>query len=327
MSHYLIRRFIYMILMLIAVSIFAFIIIQLPPGSYLDTYVAELEQQGGSVSEAEIAALKERYGLNQPMYVRYFKWMGGILQGDMGRSFTFSQPVTNVIGERLPPSFAIAFLSLAFTYLIGIPIGIYAAARQYSVGDYVFTVLGFIGMAIPNFFLALILMVAFYKWFGVSIGGLFSQEYLISPWSWGKVWNMLKHMPIPLIVIGTASAAGILRTMRGLILDELKKQYVIAARARGLHELKILFKIPVRLALNPIVSGIGFMFPRLVSGAAIVGIVLNLPTLGPVLFQALQSQDTYLAGSIVMLMTFMTVIGVFISDVLLALIDPRIRYT
>ena len=326
MLHYFIRRLLYMLALLIGVSIFAFFLIELPPGSYVDTHIAQLEQEGQTVNKAEIESLKKRYGLDQPTYVRYFKWMGGMLRGDMGISYQWNQPVTDIIAERLPTTIAVALLSALFTYAVAIPIGIYSAVRQYSIGDYVFTVLGFIGMAIPHFFFAMVLMVFSFKWFGISVGGLFSPEYLTAPWSMGKFIDLLKHLPIPMIVIGLAGAAGLIRVMRACLLDELQKQYVTTARARGVSEIKLLFKYPVRLALNPIISTVGWLLPRLVSGTVVVAIVMNLPTLGPVLFGALKSQDTYLAGSIVLFLTVLTVIGVFLSDVLLAITDPRIRY-
>jgi len=326
MLSYIIRRFLYMIVILLMVSVAAFIIIQLPPGDSLTSYIARLEAEGTRVGEERIVALKKQFDLDLPIYLQYFKWMRGVLHGDFGISFTWNKPVNELIGERLMLTITISLFSLVFTYLMAIPIGIYSATHQYSIGDYTFTVIGFAGLAIPNFLLALILMFLFYKYFGLSIGGLFSSRYLMAPWSIDKIVDMLKHLPVPVVVIGTAGAAGLIRIMRGCLLDELRKQYVITARAKGVAERTLLFKYPVRLAINPIISTIGWTLPAIVSGEVIVSIVLGLPTTGPLLFGALMSQDMYLAGSIIMFLGFLTVIGTLISDLLLAWIDPRIRY-
>ena len=248
-----------------------------------------------------------------------------MLQGDFGRSFQWNKPVIDLIGERLPLTVAISVLTLLFVYLVSVPLGIYSATHQYSPGD-AFTVAGFAGLAIPNFLLALILMYLFYELFGLSAGGLFSPQYQTAPWSLAKVWDMLKHLPIPIIVIGTAGTAGLIRIMRGGLLDELQKQYVITARTKGVAERRLLFKYPVRLAINPIISTVGWTLPAIVSGETITAIVLSLPTTGPLLYRALVAQDMYLAGSTVMFLTFLTVIGTLVSDILLVLIDPRIRY-
>ena len=249
-----------------------------------------------------------------------------MLHGDFGKSFQWNMPVSELIGERLMLTVTISILTLLFTYVVAIPIGIYSATHQYSIGDYSFTIFGFAGLATPNFLLALILMFVFYKYFGLSAGGLFSIEYALAPWSVGKVIDMLKHLPIPIIVIGTAGTAELIRIMRGCLLDELRKQYVITARAKGVSERRLLFKYPVRIAINPIVSTIGWTLPTIVSGTTITAIVLSLPTTGPLLFRALISQDMYLAGSTIMFLTFLTVIGTLISDILLVWVDPRIRY-
>ena len=327
MLSYALRRFLYMIIVLLIISVIAFIIIQLPPGDYLTSYIMELKTTGTDVSLSEIAALKKQYGLGLPIYQQYFKWMWGMLHGDFGRSFQYGErPVSELIAERLPLTIMINIFAIIFVYIVAIPIGIYSATHQYSKGDYIFTVFGFTGLAIPNFLLALILMLLFYEYFGFSVGGLFSPQYKMASWSLSKFVDMLKHLPVPIIVEGTAGTAGLIRVMRGCLLDELGKQYVITARAKGVSERTLLFKYPVRVAINPIISTIGWMLPAIVSGGAIVEIVLSLPTIGPLLFRALLTQDMYLAGSSIMILSFLTVIGTFISDILLVWIDPRIRY-
>ena len=327
MLFYVIRRLLYMIIILFLLSVVAFIIIQLPPGDYVSAYVAELESMKGErLGEEEIIALRKIYGVDRPMYVQYSKWLWKLSHGNFGMSLQLQRPVIDLIAERLPLTVLICILATIFTYAVGMPIGIYSAIRQYSIGDYFSTVFGFIGLAVPNFLLALILMFLFYKYFGFSIGGLFSLHYMDASWSVGKFIDMLKHLPIPVIVIGTPGAAALIRTMRGCLLDELRKQYVITARAKGLEERTLLFKYPVRVAINPIISTIGWTLPWLISGGTITSIVLGLPTMGPLLFEALLKQDMELAGSILMILSFLTVIGTFISDILLVLLDPRIRY-
>ena len=327
MLFYVIRRLLYMVIILFLLSVVAFTIIQLPPGDYVSAYVAELESMRGQrLGEEEIIALRKIYGVDQPMYVQYFKWLRKLSHGNFGMSRELQRPVIDLIAERLPLTVMICILATIFTYAVGMPIGIYSAIRQYSIGDYFSTVFGFIGLAVPNFLLALILMFLFYKYLGFSIGGLFSLHYMDASWSVGKFIDMLKHLPIPVIVIGTPGAAALIRTMRGCLLDELRKQYVITARAKGLEERTLLFKYPVRVAINPIISTIGWTLPWLISGGTITSIVLGLPTMGPLLFQALLKQDMELAGSILMILSFLTVIGTFISDMLLVLLDPRIRY-
>lgn len=327
MLFYVIRRLLYMIIILFLLSVVAFIIIQLPPGDYVTAYVSELQSMSGQrLEEEEIIALRKIYGVDRPMYVQYSKWLWKLSHGNFGMSLQLQRPVIDLIAERLPLTVLICILATIFTYAVGMPIGIYSAIRQYSIGDYFSTVFGFIGLAVPNFLLALILMFLFYKYFGFSIGGLFSLHYMDASWSVGKFIDMLKHLPIPVIVIGTPGAAALIRTMRGCLLDELRKQYVITARAKGLEERTLLFKYPVRVAINPIISTIGWTLPWLISGGTITSIVLGLPTMGPLLFQALLKQDMELAGSILMILSFLTVIGTFISDILLVLLDPRIRY-
>lgn len=315
-----------MVIILLGISVVAFIIIQLPPGDYLTSYILMLKAQGTEVSETDIIALSKRYGLDLPIYIQYFKWMGKLFHGDLGRSFQFNKPVSELIGERLALTVIVSLLTIVFVYILAIPIGIYSATHQYSAGDYIFTTVGFAGLAIPNFLFALILMFLFLKYFGLSVGGLFSPEYQLAGWSLGKFIDMLKHLPIPIMVIGTAGTAGLIRVMRGCLLDELRKQYVITARAKGVAERTLLFKYPIRVAINPVISTIGWMLPSIVSGGVITAIVLDLPTTGPLLYGALMNQDMYLAGSFIMFLAFLTVIGTFISDILLVWIDPRIRY-
>jgi len=315
-----------MILILAIVSIAAFIIIELPPGDYITSYITNLKASGAIVSEEVAAALRKQYGLDLPLYARYFKWIWKMFHGDFGMAFQYNKPAGELIAERLPFTIMISLFSLIFTYAVAIPIGIYSATHQYSIGDYAFTIIGFAGLATPNFLFALILMFLFYKYFNLSIGGLFSPQYMEATWSVGKLVDMLKHLPIPIIVIGTAGTAGLIRVMRGCLLDELQKQYVITARAKGVKERTLLFKYPVRVAINPIISTIGWTLPAIVSGETITAIVLDLPTVGPLLYDALLTQDMYLAGSSIMFLSFLTVIGTFISDILLVWVDPRIRY-
>ena len=316
-----------MLLLLVVLSIVSFIIIQLPPGDYINSYIMSLEMQSNEqVTKAEIDALTKQYGLDLPTYLQYFKWMSGVLRGDLGVSFEWNEPVTSLIGERLILTITVSIITLAFTYILAIPIGIYSATHQYSIGDYAFTTVGFIGLATPNFLLALILMFLFHKYLGFSVGGLFSPAYLDAPWSFAKILNLMQHLPIPIIVVGTAGTAGLIRVMRGCLLDELQKQYVITGRAKGVEENRLLFRYPVRVAINPIVSTIGWTLPRIISGATITAIVLSLPTAGPLLLRSLRSQDMYLAASILMILSCLTIIGTFLSDILLAVVDPRIRF-
>ncbi len=326
MLYYVIRRFVYMLILLWVLSIVSFIIIQLPPGDFLTSYMIQLMQSGQLTDQAELVSLRKRYGLDLPIYTQYFKWIWNILHGDLGWSFQLHKPVAELLGERLGLTVTVSIFAFIFTYVVAIPIGVYSATHQYSVGDNVFTIIGFTGLATPNFLLALILMFLFLKYFGLSVGGLFSPEYIWAPWSIGKFTDMLKHLPIPMIVIGTASTAGLIRVMRGCLLDELQKQYVITARAKGVAERALLFKYPVRMAINPIISTIGWILPLIVSGETITAIVLSLPTTGPLLFNALMSEDMFLAASTVMILGFLTVIGTFLSDILLVWLDPRIRY-
>ena len=326
MLQYIGRRILLLIPTLIVVSMIAFIIIELPPGDYLTAYVANLAAGGDTVDEDQLAALNKRFGLDRPLYLRYLKWMWNLLHGDFGLSFEWNRPVAKLLWDRLLLTFVITFSTLIFTWIVAFPIGIYSATHQYSIGDYFFTFLGFIGLGIPNFMIALVLMWVGHSYFGIEVGGLFSSEFSGAPWSLAKFVDMLKHLWVPLIVLGTSGTAGLIRTMRANLLDELRKPYVITARAKGVREIKLLLKYPVRVALNPFISTVGWSLPGLISGATIISVVLSLPTTGPLLLRALMSQDMYLASSFIMLLSFLTVIGTLISDILLAWLDPRIRY-
>ncbi|MEO1090471.1 MAG: ABC transporter permease [Pseudomonadota bacterium] len=326
MLAYVARRLLYMIPTLFLISLVSFAIVQLPPGDFLDSYISTLEAAGGDVSSREVELLRARYALDGSVFEQYFAWMGNVLQGDFGWSFMYQRPVEDVLWGRVGLTFLISLASMLFVYVVAFPIGVYSAVRKYSVGDYAFTFLGFLGLAVPNFLLALVLMYVSLTVFGQSVGGLFSPEFQDAPWSWAKLWDLLAHLWIPVAIIGTASTAGLIRVMRANLLDELSKPYVETARAKGLSERRLLLKYPVRLALNPFVSQVGWELPALISGAAITSIVLNLPTTGPVLLTALKSQDMYLAGSFILILSVLTVIGTLISDLLLAWLDPRITY-
>ena len=323
---YVYKRILLMLLVLSMVSLISFALIDLPPGDYLTAYISQLEMDGARFTPQQVEALRRQYGLGQSFFVRYAKWVSGFVRGDLGHSYEWNKPVEDLIAERLPFTLTISILAIMLTYAMAIPIGILSAVRQYSGWDYAFTVFGFIGLSIPEFMFALVLMFFFFKWFGLSIGGLFSQEFRNLPFSFAKLVDLLRHLPVPLIVIAFVGTAGIIRVMRGCLLDELRKQYVVMAVARGNSYRKVLFKYPVRIALNPIVSTVGWLLPSLLSGQTITAIVLDLPTIGPLLFSALLSQDMYLAGSLVMVLSALTVVGIFLSDILLVLLDPRIRY-
>lgn len=325
MLSYLVKRFLLAVLTVWAVTALAFIIIRLPPGDYVTSYIAEQQAMGNVISNAEAANLRAQYGLDDPLYVQYAKWMGRILQGDFGQSFEFREPVMSVIGDRLWLTVILSLAAVLFTWIIAIPIGIYSAVRQYSLGDYVFTFFGFAGVAVPGFLLALVLMYLGFKYLNMDVGGLFSQQYAQAPWSLARAWDLCKHLPLPAIVLGLEGTAVSIRIIRANLLDELRKPYVITARAKGLSELRLILKYPVRLAMNPFVSTVGYIFPYIVSGSIIVSLVLSLPTVGPVLLQALLAQDQYLAGTIILMLGVMTVIGTLLSDFLLMLLDPRIR--
>ncbi len=325
MLMFILRRILLMIPTLLLVTVVSFAIIEAPPGDFLDSYINQQLSSQQNVDPAEIAALRARYGLDDPWYVRYFRWMQSILQGDLGRSMEWNQPVARLIGQRLPWSIVISLTSLIFSYAIAIPIGLYSATRQYSIGDYTFTLIGFMGLAVPDFLFALIMLWVYFRATGSVAVGLFSDEYLIAPWSFGKLIDLLKHLWLPAIIVGTSGAAGLIRVMRANLLDELDKQYVMVARAKGLPERKVLYKYPFRIAVNPVVSTIGWTLPTLVNGELLASLVLGMPTIAPLFVGALMSQDMFLAGSIVLILSTLTVIGTLISDILLAWLDPRIR--
>lgn len=325
MFQYLIHRILVMIPTLLVISALVFVIIQLPEGDYLESYIAELESQGESVNKDKIRFLREQYGLDEPLWEQYFIWVFGLLQGDLGYSFEFGLPVSEVVGDRLFLTFLISFATIIFTWVVSFPIGVYSATHQYSVGDHALTFIGFLGLATPNFLLALVLLYIANVYFGTSIGGLVDQEYISEPMSWGKFVSVLEHLWIPVVVIGTSGTAGMIRRLRANLLDELQKQYVITGRAKGLPSFRLLVKYPLRMSLNPFIADIGNLLPQVVSGAAIVSVVLSLPTTGPMLLDALRSQDMYLAGSFLMFLSLLTVVGMFLSDLALAVLDPRIR--
>lgn len=325
MLRFILRRILLMIPTLIIISIISFVIIQAPPGDFIDAYVSQLVAQGHQVDPAQMEALRARYGVDQPLYVQYYKWMRNILQGNLGRSLEWNRSVSELIAERLPWSLTVSFASFIFVYVIGIPIGMLSATHQYSIRDYFFTVVGFMGLAIPNFLFALILLWVYFVYTGDVAVGLFSYEYLMAPWSFARFVDLLKHLWMPGIIIGTAGTAGLIRIMRANLLDELQKPYVMMARSKGLSERKVLYKYPFRIAINPVVSTIGWTLPALVSGELLVSLVLGIPTIAPIFLGALMSQDMFLAASIILLLSSLTVIGTLISDILLAWVDPRIR--
>lgn len=310
-----------------AVSVLSFIIIQLPPGDIVTAHLAQLNEAGGSASAAsEAGLLRAQYGLDQPLYVQYLKWVGQLLHGNMGMSFDYDRPVADVLGDNMLLSIVVAVASIIFTWVLALPIGIYSAVRKYSVGDYTLTFLGFIGLAVPNFLLALVLMYLGFTLFGANVGGLYSPQFETAPWSLAKAWDLAGHLVIPAIVLGLAGTAQLIRVMRANLLDELKKPYVTTARAKGLTERTLVLKYPVRVAMNPFASTIGFIFPQIVSGTIVVSIALGLPTVGPLLVRALEAQDMFLAGAIVLLLGILTVFGTLVSDLILMWLDPRIRH-
>ncbi len=325
MLTYLGRRLSTMFLTLLAISGLVFIIIQLPPGDYLSAHIAELEAQGELVPREKIEFLREQYGLDRPMYEQYFRWLFGLLQGDLGYSFEHNLPVSEVVGDRLLLTLVLNFATILFIYIVSFPIGVYSATHQYSWGDHGLTFIGFLGLATPNFLLALILMYLANVWFGTSIGTLMAEEYINAPWSVDKALSVLEHLWVPVVVIGTSGTAGMIRRLRANLLDELQKQYVTTGRSKGLPPGRLLVKYPLRMALNPFIADIGNLLPQVVSGSVIVSAVMSLQTTGPMLLQSLQSQDMYLAGSFLMFLALLTVVGMFVSDVLLAALDPRIR--
>jgi peptide/nickel transport system permease protein len=324
---YTLKRILFMIPTLIAISIVTFIIIQLPPGDFVTSLAAQMSQQGDTIDSSTLALLREQYGLDEPIWVQYWIWISKIVfAGDFGRSFDWDMPVSDLLWNRLGLTFVLSFTALIFTWLIAFPVGIYSAVRKYSVGDYFATFMAFVGLAVPNFLFALVLMYIALRFWGVSIDGLYSARYVDALWSWEKFLDLAQHLIIPVIVLSSSGIAALVRIMRANLLDELFKPYVTTARAKGLPEWRLILKYPVRAALNPFVSTIGWTLPELVSGATVTAIVLNLPTTGPLLLRALIGQDVYLAGSMILMLSVLTVIGTLISDLLLAWLDPRIRY-
>jgi peptide/nickel transport system permease protein len=323
---YVARRLLFGVFTMWAISVLTFVIIQLPPGDFATTYLARIADSGVAGSADAVAKLRADFGLDQPMYVQYFRWIGQVVQGNFGMSFDLNQPVSEVIGGRLLLTVIVSVAAIVFTWMIALPIGVYSAVRRYTPGDYLFTFLGFVGLAIPHFLFALALMYFAFSWFGLSVGGLYSPGFETAPMSLAKSLDLLKHLVIPAIVLGTAGTADLMRIMRANLLDELSKPYVVTARAKGLTELRLVAKYPVRVALNPFASSVGFLFPQVVSGGIIVAVVLGLPTVGPILLSALQSQDMFLAGAIVLMVGVLTVIGTLVSDLVLMWLDPRIRH-
>ena len=325
MLNLIVRRIVATVVTLSLVSVVAFILIQLPPGDYVDAYAGKKTQGGIIITQEELDVMRARLGLDQPFYRQYLKWIGGVIRGDLGFSWEWHRPVADVIAERLPLTLILVFSTLVFTYLVAVPLGIYSAVRQYSIGDHTATVVGYIGLATPNFLFALILLYLGHKWFGMSVGGLFSPEFEDAAWTWARFGDMLMHLWVPVIVLGTAGTAFQIRTMRATLLDELNKMYVTAARAGGVPEFRMLMKYPVRMALNPIVATLGWELTNIISGVPIVAIVLSLPEMGSLLVNSLLNQDMYLAGALILILCTLVIIGTFISDMLLMILDPRIR--
>lgn len=327
MLEYITKRIIRMIPQIFIISVLAFIIIQLPPGDYITEYLNRLRASGVTVDEAEVERLTRMYGLDQPMSVQYFKWIGNIITDlDFGYSFSFNKPVNDILLSRMATTFFIALLSFIVSWGLAIPIGIYAAVKQYSVADYFFTLMGFFGLATPGFLLALVLM--YYSWtkFGIAVGGLNSPEYLVRPWDWARIVDMLGHLWIPVIILAIGGTANIIRTMRATMLDELRKPYVTVARSKGLSEMSVLMRYPVPIAINPLISTIGWLLVWFFSGGMVVEVVLNLPTAGPVLWRALLGQDMYTAGAYILITGTLVTVGSLISDICLAVADPRVRF-
>jgi peptide/nickel transport system permease protein len=325
MTAFILRRFATMAVTLLVLSLVVFVLIQLPPGDFMTSYIARLAGQGEAIDERFIDLLRARYGLDQPVLIQYWNWITGMLRGDFGYSFEMRLPVSEVFAQRIGISLALEFLAIVVMWGVSIPIGIYSAVRQYSIGDFAATILGFVGLAIPNFLFALILMYLSYLFFGVTISGLLSPEYVDARWSLSKILDFAGHVWAPVLVIATGGAASVIRVLRANLLDELDKPYVLTARAKGLKERKVVLRYPVRVAMNPLISTVGWILPTIISSSFVTSIVLNLPTLSPILLRALLSQDMYLAGALIMFMGFLTLLGTFISDILLAWVDPRIR--
>ena len=334
MFTYLIHRILIMIPTLLVISIVTFMIIRLPGGDYLTNQINELKAEGESAATQKAEFLRKQYGLDKPLLQQYAIWLGampgengfsGLLQGDWGWSFEFNRPVNEVVGDQIVLTLILNVAAVLFTWAVAFPIGVYSATHQYSWGDYGFTLLGYLGLATPNFLLALVMLFLANRWFGLSIGGLMDEQFMDKAWTWPKLMSVLQHMIIPTVIIGASGTAGMIRRLRANLLDELQKQYVTTGRAKGLPPFRLLVKYPMRMSLNPFVADIGNILPHLISGSAIVSVVMSLPTVGPLLLRALLSQDQYLAGSLLMFLAVLTVIGMFVSDILLALLDPRIR--
>ena len=326
MAGWLIRRTLFAFATAWAISMLSFLIIQIPPGDYVTSYIAQLQSQGTIFTDDEALALRNLYGLDQPVILQYFRWLGLMAQGNFGVSFEFNRPVLDVIGDRFLLTIVVSVAALLLTWIVALPIGIYSAVKQYSIGDYAFTFIGFIGLAIPGFLLALVLMYFGFVLFDANVGGLFSPEYAQADWSWDKLWDLMQHMPIPALVLGLAGTAFLMRIMRANLLDELRKPYLVTARAKGLTNSRAVLKYPVRVALNPFVSIVPFVLRDIVGGSVIVSIVLSLPTLGPILLKSLIAQDSFLAGTVILLLGVITVVGTLISDILLVILDPRIKF-
>lgn len=325
MAAYLARRLMLAVLTCMFISVATFAIIHLPPGDYVSSYVAQMAASGSSMTQEEADVLRHQYGLDQPLAVQYLKWISLALQGNFGMSMEWHRSVYDVIGDRLLLTMIVSAAAVLTTWVLALPIGIYTAVRQHSVSDYVFTLLGFVGLAVPSFLIALVLMYIGFRYFGATVGGLFSPEYAEAPWSWARVGDLAWHLPLPAIILGLGSTAQVMRVMRANLLDELRKPYLITALARGMPLWRAILKYPVRVALNPFISTIGYILPYVVSGSVIVSLVLGLPTVGPVLYKSLVAQDLFLAGSIVLMLGTLTVVGTLMSDLLLIAIDPRIR--
>lgn len=326
MAFFILKRVLYMIPTLVGMSLISFIIIQLPPGDFLTSLISAIADSGQGLDKESIVRLTAQYGLDQPVYVQYWRWISGIVfRGDFGWSFDWGQPVSRLLWDRMGITLLVSALSLILIWALALPIGIYSAVKRYSIGDHIFTFLGFVGLAIPTFVLALMLMYVSFTYFGLNVGGLFSPAYEAAPWSLAKFWDLCTHLWIPILVIAISSTAALIRVMRANLSDELSKPYVVTARAKGLSEFTLIMRYPVRLALNPFISTIGWVLPSLISGVTITAIVLNLPMAGPLLLRALVSQDMYLAGAFVLIMSVLTLVGMLISDILLAVLDPRIR--
>jgi len=320
------RRLLLIVPTLLVVSLISFAIIDLPPGDYLSYWVSNMEASGMQVDDRLLDALRERYGLDKPLYARYLKWIGGMVHGDFGISFVYEQPVIDLVGERMLLTLALLLSTVVISWSMAFTIGIYSAVKRYTIGDYIATFIGFIGVAVPNFLLALLALYFIFRLSGEVMTGLFSEEYANAAWSWARVWDLLKHLWFPALIMGAGGAAGLIRTFRANLLDELHKPYVIAARSKGIPELRLILKYPVRVALNPFISGLAFLLPGLVSGGVIVSNIMALPIAGQLLLKSLRAQDMYLAGTIVLLLGALTVVGTLLSDILLAWVDPRIRF-